>query len=751
MNSISEIDKPYAPAFQDLQEEELNLGDLLAVLAASKWLILLVTMLAFLAGMAYLWIAAPQYQANALIQVEEQQTPTSEALSEILSPLPMGETAVSAQLGILKSRLVLGKAVDNLRLSIVAQPVYFPVIGSAIARGHDPATGLAEPWFGLRQYAWGGEAIQVETFDVPTAYLGKGFILEAGADGRYRLWGPATALFDDLPLILEGKVGHPAKAELNGEPLTLFVSELQARPGARFRLTQNNRFSVIDDLGVRLQLTEEGKQSGLIRVQLQSPQPAKASAVVNEIANIYLRQNVERKSAEAAKTLSFLEQQLPALKRDVEAAEATLNAYRLKQGSIDLPKEIDMVLTRIVDAEGQLLQLRQQREPLMQKFTVAHPTIVALDAQSARLEKELNELNKQVKTLPSAQQQIIALTRDVEVNTGLYTALLNKAQELQVAKAGALGNVRIIDYAFPPPEPISPKKGMVLLLSLALGLFLGIVAAFLRRSLWQGVENPDQLEKQLGLPVYSTLLHSRQQGRLSRQMRGGGRPFLLANDYPEDPTIEGLRSLRTALRFVLLDANNNRIALSGPSPGVGKTFVTANLGMVLASPGKRVLLIDADLRKGQLHRYLGLSRNPGLSELISSGVTPDQAINRTAIEGLDLLATGTLPPNPSELLLHERFALCLEEMSGRYDHILIDCPPVLAVTDAAIAGRLAGASLLVVKAGVNSLQEVEQSVKRLKQAGVNLRGVLLNEVRLAHRRYGGGKYYKYAYQYSYQK
>lgn len=731
----------HAPRFQDFQEEEFNLSASLAFLAESKWLILSIGVLVFLGGMIYLRFVTPQYQANALIQVE-QQNPTREALSDILSPLPMGENPVSAQLGILKSRLVLGKVVDNLRLTINARPVYFPVIGSAIARHHNPAAGLAEPWFGLQQYAWGGEAIRVKTFEIPSAYVDRPFILEADTERRYRLWGPAT-LSGDVPLILEGEVGRPAQAELGGEPLTLFISELRARPGTRFGLQQTNRFRAIEGLGAALQVTEEGKQSGLIRVQLQLPQPAKASAIINEIADVYLRQNVERKSAEAAKMLSFLEQQLPVVKKDLETSEAALNTFRLKQGSIDLPKEIDMMLARIVNTEGELFQLRQQRETLLQKFTSAHPMVIALDAQVARLEQELDELNRQIKNLPGAQQQIVTLTRNVEVNTNLYTALLNKAQELQVAKAGTLGNVRIIDYAFPPLSPIGPDKNLVLLLSLGLGVFLGMVAAFLRQILWHGTEDPDKWEKKFGFPVYARLPHSRRQNQLSRQMRTGGQqPPLLAGRYPQDPTVEGLRKLHTTLHLGLLDAGNKVIALSAPSSGMGKTFVTANLGMILAGLDKRVLLIDIDLRRGQLHRYLGLRRAPGLSDLVSGTITLEQAISRTAIDGLELLASGEPPPNPSLLPLQERFARCLDEMTRRYDYILIDCPPVLAVADTAAIGRLAGSSLLVVKAGVDSMRKVEQSIKYLQLAGVKLLGLLLNDVKFAGRYDGDSEYDK---------
>ena len=755
MNPQDQIAIPNAPSL-DYQEEEIDLGHYLSVLAESKWLIFLVTVLVLLAGVAFLLKTPPQYQVDALLQVEEQKTSSLESsVTSALAPLMGGDTIASAELEILSSRLVIGKAVENLRLAISAAPEYFPVIGSTIARLQDDPSKLAEPWFGQDHYAWGGEVIKAPTFDVPPANYGDVFILEAGENGRYRLLGPKSSWgFADPPLVLEGKVGEKAQTTLDGKPLTLFVSELKARPGARFKLVRSDLLSAVDALKKILIIKQQGmasrKDTGVISLSMTDKNPDKATEIVNEIANIYLRQNVERRSAEAAQTLTFLERQLPSLKKDLEISESALNTFRLQQGSLDLPKEVEQILQQIVEIEGQLLQLKQKREELIQRFTPSHPTIVALDAQSARLNKELDELNRQVKKLPNTEQQMVALTRNVEVNTNLYTALLNRAQELQVAKAGTLGNVRIIDYAIPPVIPVSPKKTQVMTLALVLGLFLGIVVAFLRKSLQKGVEDSNQLEKQLGLPVYATIPHSKPQERLGRRLRTqSGQNAVLALRNPEDAAIESLRSLRTTLHFIQMDAKNNVMMITGPSPGVGKSFVSINLGAVQASAGRRILLIDADLRKGMLHRYVGVDREPGLAELISATATLEEVVRPTAVEGMDLITTGKLPPNPSELLLHERFANHLEKLSQDYNSIIIDCAPVLAVTDAAIVGRLAGTTLLVLKAGIHPMREIEQSIKRLKQAGVNLRGVLFNNVQFASRRYYS--YGKYIYQYAYNK
>ncbi|MFO1433671.1 MAG: polysaccharide biosynthesis tyrosine autokinase [Candidatus Competibacteraceae bacterium] len=753
MNPQDQIAIPNAPA-PDYQEEELDLGHYVSTLAESKGLIFLVTALVFLMGVVFLLRTPYQYTVDALIQVEEKKSSVESSLTSAIAPLTGGDTTASAQLEILGSRLVMGKAVENLRLNLGANPDYFPVIGSTIARFQDRSK-LAEPWFGLKQYAWGGEVIKVQSFDVPPGDYGKVFTLEAGEDGRYRLLGSEDSWsFADPPLVLEGKVGEKAQTTLDGQPLTLFVTELKARPGTHFKLVRSDLLSAVNALKRSIVIKQQGsttrKDTGVISLSMTSTNPDRAAVILNEIANIYLRQNVERKSAEAAQTLAFLERQLPSLKKDLEVSESALNTFRLQQGSLDLPKEVEQVLQRIVAIEGQLLELKQKREELIQKFTPAHPAIVALDAQSARLNKELDDLNRQVKKLPNTEQQMVALMRDVQVNTNLYTALLNRAQELQVAKAGTLGNVRIIDYAIPSITPVSPKKTQVLTLALVLGLFLGIVVAFVRKALRKGVEDPDQLEKQLGLPVYATIPHSKPQERLGRRLRTQGHHNgVLAVRNPEDAAIESLRSLRTTLHFIQMDAKNNIMMITGPSPGVGKSFVSVNLGAVHASAGKRILLIDADLRKGMLHRYVGVDREPGLTELISATMTLEEVVRPTSIEGLDLITTGKLPPNPSELLLHERFANYLEKLSQDYNQIIIDCAPVLAVTDAAIVGRLAGTTLLVLKAGVHPLREIEQSMKRLKQAGVNLRGMLFNDVQFASKRYYS--YGKYVYQYAYNK
>jgi len=709
----------------DTEEDDINLGDLIGVLAESRWLILAIISAALIVGAYKAFTAVPIYQADGLLQVEEK----SPGLTNLDTSSMFGDYAlVNAEIEILRSRSVLGTVVDNLQLDIYAEPEYLPYIGAALAR---------------RTPADERPLITVDTLDVPDSMREQYMKLIADGSGNYVLYDAADAL------LLRGQVDEVAKLELPGdESMTLFVSALKAEKDQVFWIQRGSRLSSTRSLQGSLEVVERGDWSGILAISVEGTDPESITQQVNEIANVYVRQNVERKSAEAAKTLEFLDSQLPLVRQNVEVAELALNSYRLEKGSIDLPAETQGVLQTIVSIEAQINKLRQEREKVRLAFTEVHPTIVAVDRQIDRLNGELNDLNGKVRDLPTIQQELLSLIRDVEVNTALYTSLLDTAQELRVVKAGTIGNVRVIDYEFTPTWPIKPNRSRIVLIALILGGFVGVAAAFSKKALKAGVDDPDLIEKHLNIPIYATISHSRRQNRIFKDLKSGkAKRAILAIDTPDDPAIESLRNLLTALHFGMMNVKNNCIMIAGPSPGVGKSFVSVNLATVLTSTDKKVLLIDSDLRRGHLHEYLGIERKNGLSEFISGEIPIGEALHQTSVPGLTLVPTGTLPPNPTELLLHTRFSNCLSVLTPRYDHIIIDSPPILAAADASIIGQMAGGTLMVLKAGAHPMREIEQAVKRLHQSEVNLRGILFNDIMTHSRNYGAGKY---NYQYSYR-
>lgn len=758
MNSIVTrgMDLRYVPRELEGRDDEIKLHDVVATLLGARWLIAATTCVALAVGVFYALVATPVYESDALLQVEKKSNRIG-ALDDITALLT-GENEAEAEIEIIRSRAVLGATVDRLHLDIIARPRYFPLIGKSITRCREADQGLAEAPWGLDRFAWGGERIRVDALQLPASLQGEKLRLVAGENGEFQLFGP------DNELLLNGRVGQVAStsSSLPTVPASdtrpsLLVSELKARPGTEFILVKRTWTEVAADLQRDLQVEEKGKQTGIIKVTWNGDQSTLVTATVNTIAETYLRQNIARKSEEAEKMLDFLSSRLPTIKTDLSAAEVALNDHLQKSGSIDLSADLSLtgkaLLDQSAEVERQIAGLGLERADLRQKFTDNHPLLVGLQQKIERLENQRAAVTAQMNKLPTTELESVRLMRDVEVNKAIYLQLLGKMQELSVAKAGTIGNVRILDRAVEPDEPIRPKKVLVVALSPVLGLMLGMLAALARRALNPGVEDPDLIEERLGVPVYAVIPHSDAQDRLFRRIKQNVNQErrVLALQNPNDIAVESLRSLRTSLQFAMMEASNNILAISGPAPGGGKSFVSLNLAHVLADAGKRVLLIDGDMRRGFLHDYLAVPRSPGLSELISGEAGLQEAVRPLEGGMVSFLATGAPPPNPSELLTGQRVRVLLQILSDQYNLILFDTPPVMAVTDAAIIGRIAGTNFLVLRAGRHPFKEITAAIKRFEQGGAKIQGMIVNDMLRRHSSYGYGKYGHYHYDYDKQR
>ena len=726
---------------QEDDNDDIDLMGLLGTLLDHKWLIAGVTGAFMVAGVAYALLATPVYQATALIQVEAKKNDPL-GFSDISSMLGK-ESPSATEIELIKSRKNIGAAVDNLKLDIEVEPNHFPLLGEFMARRFKPdaQTPVATPLLGMNSYAWGGEELKISELVLPAELLGKQLTLVSGEPGTF------TLLDDDDNLLVKGQVGKAI--DENG--IKLLVEKLQANPGTTFSVVRQPRLTTIMGYQKALDISERGKESGMIGMALEDTDPAAAIKTLNEIARLYVQQNIERTSAEAAQSLGFLKDQLPQVRKDLEKAENALNAFQIRSKSIDISLEAKAILDQIVALDTSISTLKLQQAEMDRKFTPQHPAYRALMGQLAELTAKQNRLAKQVEGLPSTQQELLSLTRDLKVSTEIYTQLLNKSQELDVMRAGAVGNVRLIDTADVDMRfPVKPKKTLIVLIATLLGAFLAIAYVLFRKALNRGVQNPDDIEK-LGLPVYASIPFSSLQ-KVEDEKSPGGRGTratpLLASSHPTDLAIEGLRSLRTSLHFAMLEADNNRLMISGPSPKVGKSFVSSNLAAVIAQSGQRVLLVDVDMRKGYIHKMFGIPVENGLSDVLAKRCDLSTAIHKTEVENLDVIGRGQIPPNPSELLMHKNFTEFLEQVSANYDQVILDTPPFLAVTDAAIVGRQSGTNLIVTRFELNPAREVELTMRRFAQNGIDLKGAIFNGVeKRASAKYGYGAYGYYNYEY----
>ncbi|MEC8011614.1 MAG: polysaccharide biosynthesis tyrosine autokinase [Pseudomonadota bacterium] len=741
---------------------QVDLREHIAVLAEHKKPIGFLALAGFCIAAIYGFLATPEYSANALVQVEDEKQTSLSALQDISSMFE-GKNSIETEIQIIKSRMVLGHTAEELNLNIQVEPHYFPYIGRMMARKFEQSqAGVAEPLLGFDAYAWGGEILEVAKLEVPDFLKGNALRLVVEHDSEY-------TLYDGDEYLLKGRVGQDAVISLKDVEkynrfydqqyvlareqefspyLKINIEYLKARAGTEFTVAKQHLYKSAESLNSTLKVHEKGKQSGMLALSFTSIHQHQVADVLNQIVNSYVDQNLERSAAEARLSLEFLERQLPPLKEQLDAAENAYNKYRVQHGSVDLDAETTGLLTEMSHLGAAILELEQERKELRNLYKPEHSVIKALDEKIQLLKIEQRKLEIDADVLPNVQKDILRLKRDVEMNTILYSKLLNTTQELKVAQAGNIGYVRVVDYAFEPEAPFKPNKALLAVFGAMGGMMLGVFLTLFRHGLRNKVDNPEEIEQTLGLPVYASVLHSEEQANDNRKLIGRKKGMnILTQTHPESLTVECLRSLRTTLYFSMQSAANNIILTSGPSPNIGKTFTSINLGAVLAETDKKVLVIDADLRRGTLHQYIKRSREHGLSDLLLDDSHDLKTfIKNTTVPNLDVITSGQIPANPAELLMHSRFEMLLKELSEQYDIVILDAPPILAVTDSMIIAQHAGVNLMVAKFNTHQMHELEAAQKQFETTGLKINGIVFNDVIQTANQYGYGQYvYRYEY------
>ncbi|MEA4359316.1 polysaccharide biosynthesis tyrosine autokinase, partial [Klebsiella pneumoniae] len=684
--------------------EGIDLGHLIGEFIDHRKLIISVTSLFTLIALIYAIFATPIYQADALIQVEQKQA--NAILSNLTQMLPDSQPQSAPEIALIQSRMILGKTVDDLNLQARVKEKYFPLLGRGFAR----LMGNKEGNISIsRLYINGDDTEEPKV------------ILTVKDKNNYSIQMGDT--------VFSGKVGE--LLEENG--ISLKVDSIDAAPGNEFVVAYVSRLKAITDLQDSLIVADQGKDTGMLTLSLTGDNPLLIERILNSVSENYLAQNIARQAAQDAKSLEFLSKQLPQVRGDLDLSEDKLNQYRRLNDSVDLSLEAKAVLDQIVNVDNQLNELTFRESEISQLYTKEHPTYKALMEKRKTLQDEKIKLNKRVSAMPETQQEILRLSRDVESGRAVYMQLLNRQQELNIAKSSAIGNVRIIDDAVTQTKPVKPKKILILLAGIVFGGMVSVGLVLLRVLLRRGIETPEQLEEvginvYASIPVAETFTKNNLQGKGSTKKVFNEIPSFLAVDNPADLAIEAIRGLRTSLHFAMMEARNNILMISGASPNAGKTFVSSNLAAVIAQTGKKVLFIDTDMRKGYTHKLFNENNSNGLSDILSGKTEISLAIKTIKSAGFDYISRGMVPPNPAELLMNKRFGDLLEWANNNYDIVVLDTPPILAVTDAAVIGHYVGTTLLVARFELNTAKEIEVSIKRFEQTGIIVKGCILNGV-----------------------
>ena len=698
-------------------DDSIDLKQLFFMLLRQWKIIIACVLVALLLAFLYLRVTSPTYAVNSLVQIEDNKNMSTALLGDVANLMEVKSPA-QTEVELIKSRYVLSKVIENLNLDINVQSLDNNLSNRLFRRTQFNTTHSdSQVVFSSNQ----GMQLHIKKLDVPASLQNQALTLKFNDNTHYTL---SLATGESV----KGQVGQPLSHLLSGGLLQLDVNNASNVAGQSFNISKIALQTMVDRINSQLSAAEKGKLTGIVAINYKGTDKVLITDTLNEILNVYVQQNLTRKSAESQNTLAFLDKQLPELKAQLETAENRFNQFREKNETIDVNKESELLLTQSVNLENRRIELEQKRAELGAKYTDDFPLMKQVTDQLAAIANKTKQMEQRLNRLPEVQRQYLQLYRDVQINTELYTSLLNSYQQLKVAKAGQIGNAHVVDAAILPLKPVQPKSMMVLLLSVFLGGFVGVLLALLRNMLTSGVKDAESIESQTGLPVYATLAHSSILDKFDT-VRSKTLPLLALEDH-EDLTLESLRSLRTVLYFAQKSAKNNVVLIAGPAPEIGKSFISANLATILAQTGKVVLLIDADMRRGHMHKYFDANPMHGLADLLndSNNIRMADVTQSTVVKGLSFISKGATPSNPSELLLNPAFEAFLHEASEYYDHVIIDSPPILAVTDGIIISKYTGLNLLVARYGKTPVSEIKLCMSRLEHSGQSVQGIVLNDV-----------------------
>lgn len=695
------------------RKEETDFFDFLKDLAKNWHIMLPCIIVASIVGVFIAQWIRPVYQVDALLQIETKSN-KSVGMMGGLGNLFASSSPAETEIELIKSRQIIGDAVEKMHLQYSATPTNFT--DRLLHKEGRVIVDLFEiPWENipeeeLEKNPWTIEIVDSLSFN----------------------------LFDhNKKMVLSGcTTSQTYRFPYGGDSAALAIHSMKVRPGQKFILEKKERLEAISSFKKSFAVKEKGKKTGVLEFTYQDIYPDRATKILNEIATKYLRQNVEERNAEAQKTLEFLEKQLPDVKAQMDSSLLKYNAYRNRIGSVDINAETQIILERRTKLQQELLSLQQKKQSAIRLFQPEHPTIKTLEDQEATLRRELERNSNETKKLPSTQQEVLKLTNEVDMSKILYTSMLNNIQQLKLVSAGEVGSVRIIDFAEEVTKPAKPKKRIILCLALFIGFLLGAAIISIKSKFSNGVKDAHFIERETGFSVYAKVPKGNPKGTK------GTRPLAVVE--PDDIAVESLRALRSSLEFSMDEGCRPIIGVSGLIPGVGKSFISVNLAALCAGLGKKVLLIDADLRKGRLHKEFGIKRGDGLSQYLLRKVGLDEIIHTTEVENLFVMPCGNVPSNPSEILGSKHYSDMIDELEKKFDLIIVDTPPIMLVTDAALACRQASQIVMVIEYNKHSIEAIQDGMKQLLKGNTTAHAsFVINKYEHGHSDGYGYKYGKY--------
>ncbi|MBK2125477.1 polysaccharide biosynthesis tyrosine autokinase [Fangia hongkongensis] len=728
-----------------MQEDVIDIRDILGIVLNRKWLVLSFTCLFAIIMLIYGLQRAPMYKSDLLMNISTDSA--NQSIGNLLSdniPFMQSKDGMSSKMQeIMRSRSVLTPVIEKLRLDVEIKPYYFPVIGKIVANYASqslPEGVPAKPFLGLSGYNWGGAIAAVSTFQPPKGLYGETFTIVALSKDKYKLISPEGEV-----LLADGKVGKDYSIAMGqGESLDINLKELVANVGEEFAISKLRDTVALNALTQDLSIQSEEKGSNILRLSYQGANPYIVAEVLNDLGQSAIENDVERKSKNAKQVLSFLKTQLPMVQAKLDDAQHKLNAYRSKTGNLSIADETKIILQKFSGYDTQLSELELQLSQSAQVLTEKNPEILQLKSAISKVKSQRDTLQQKIKALPKSDQVYVNLMRDVEVQEKVYQTIIGKIQKYEIMQAATVSSLEVIDSAHIPYKNINKPTLLLVLLGAIVGLILSVGWIFLQAYLIKGLQDPEIIEEILGFGSVGAVYFSKLQQAQSKKFRKKltSKLKLIHEIDPHDVILESFRSIRTSIELKKLTAKNKLIAISGPTENIGKSFVSVNLAYSLAAAGRKVLIIDADLRKGHLKSYFNKKDGLGLSQYLSQeSISEEEIIQKTRFDQIDFISYGEHTTNSTEFLVSPKFAALLDFANEHYDYVIVDTPPVLPVADSTIILQKTAINLFVLKCSGHDKKALKLMMNKLDNAGVSKEGFILNGIT------GTSTYYHKKYQY----
>ena len=714
---------------------EINWKNIFSQLYARRFFLYFYSIIGLLLGILISIIPANIYQTSSVLQIEKRSNGVS-LPSELIGSILSGETTSSSnfvtELHVIKSRLILKPVAQELGLFVKVSPKLIPIWGNYLQSNSYVKYFEKIDELVPSEYVRGGEFLNIRNFSVPEKFMSKKIKFLSLGDNKFKIYlGKET---------YEGHVGKQLNFVHGGQ---LYVSDLNAKPGRVFYITRLSTRTIVAQLASGLSISERrgGRQgSGIIDFVQKGEDPKILVPVLNSVIKTYQSKTLQRRSAEIDQSIDFILGELPKTRLKLENAKNAVAKFREDQNiSGELSVSTQELLARIVGLENEEERLTYEIEEISKRVTSNHPDFISLNEEKSRTKSKLESTRQEIYLIPKAEQSLALLSSDFASAQGLEIQLVERVEQLRILKASTVGNVRVLE----PSEvykKIGPNRLTPILLSILFALTFSVIWIFISKYFKNGIEGARDITL-LGISLYGTIMSQKNISKGSKNS-----DYLISLREPDSQIVEAFRGLRTALKFSLSTTDNKTILITSAAPGDGKSFVAANLAAIIASSGQKVLLVDADMRRGKLRHVFNVSkRSKGLSDILSDNEKIDLACYDTEIDDLKFIPAGRYPPNPAEILESSRMNDFYSWAKNNFDIIIFDTPPVLAVADSIILDKYSGVNLMIVRHMISNVDQLEESIRILKNSGVIINGAILNDFNRKNSKYGN-----YSYSYNYQ-